>query len=131
MNFGQAIQSGFRNYANFSGRSSRSEAAYWLLFNCIVGLLTGIIDGAIFGVGVLIGTNALSSLILLLPGLALGFRRLHDIGKSGWNYLWLLTIIGIFPLIYWTYFKPGDEGENAYGPNPLLSAQEDGEADDS
>ena len=59
------------------------------------------------------------TIVLFLPGLAVGIRRLHDINKSGWNYLWYLTIIGIFPLIYWQFFKAGDNHSNSYGNNPL------------
>ena len=135
MGFVQAVQSGFKNYTNFSGRASRSEAAYWLLFGLLVSICTGIVDTAIWGdeflesePGVL-NTGFISSLILFLPGLTLSFRRLHDINKSGWNILWALTIVGIFfPLIYWTYFKPGDEGDNEYGSNPL-SDQQEGDGD--
>jgi len=132
MGFVQAVQSGFKNYTNFSGRASRSEAAYWLLFSLLVSICTGIVDAAIGGDDFLesepgaLNTGSVSSLILFLPGLTLSFRRLHDINKSGWNILWALTIVGIFfPLIYWTYFKPGDEGDNEYGSNPLSDQQED------
>ena len=126
MSFVQAVQSGFSNYVNFSGRASRSEAAYWLLFSILVSICTGIIDAAIWGDELFeseqasLNTGSVSSLILFLPGLAVSFRRLHDINKSGWNLLWMLTIVGIFfPILYWTYFKPGDEGDNEYGPDPL------------
>ena len=132
MGFVQAVRSGFENYTNFSGRASRSEAAYWLLFGILVSICTGIIDAAIGGdeffesEPAALNTGFISSLILFLPGLTLSFRRLHDINKSGWNILWALTIVGIFfPLIYWTYFKPGDEGDNEYGSNPLSDQQED------
>ena len=140
MGFVQAVQSGFKNYTNFSGRASRSEAAYWLLFSLLVGICTGIVDAAIGGNDFLesepgalkpgaLNTGSISSLILFLPGLTFSFRRLHDINKSGWNILWALTIVGIFfPLIYWTYFKPGDEGDNEYGSNPL-SDQREGDGD--
>lgn len=134
MGFVQAVQSGFRNYVNFSGRASRSEAAYWLLFSALVSICTGIIDAAIWGDELFesesgaLNTGSISGLILFLPGLTLSFRRLHDINKSGWNLLWALTIVGIFPLIYWTYFKPGDEGDNEYGSDPL-SAEQEGDAD--
>ena len=137
MGFVQAVQSGFKNYTNFSGRASRSEAAYWLLFSLLVGICTGIVDAAIGGDDFLesepgaLNTGSVSSLILFLPGLTLSFRRLHDINKSGWNILWALTIVGIFfPLIYWTYFKPGDERDNEYGSNPL-SDQQEGDVDSS
>ena len=135
MGFVQAVRSGFKNYTNFSGRASRSEAAYWLLFGILVSICTGIIDAAIGGDDFLEGepqpayAGFIGSLILFLPGLTLSFRRLHDINKSGWNILWALTIVGIFfPLIYWTYFKPGDEGDNEYGSNPL-SDQQEGDVD--
>ena len=40
-------------------------------------------------------------LIMIIPGLAVGARRLHDVGKSGWWQLLMITIIGFIPLIYW------------------------------
>ena len=118
MGFGEAIQSGFKNYANFSGRAPRSAVAYWLLFTVLVNIVATLSEGLLLdGVPVFSG---ILGLVLFLPGLAVNIRRLHDIGKSGWNWLWFLTIIGLIPLTYWTYFKPGDEGENEYGANPLL-----------
>ena len=60
------------------------------------------------------------SLIWLLPGLAVSVRRLHDIGKSGWNLLWiLLPIVGAIMLIYW-YCQDSQLGENKWGANPKL-----------
>ena len=47
MDFTSAIKSGFSNYANFSGRASRSEYWYWFLFNIIVGFALGFIEGAL------------------------------------------------------------------------------------
>ena len=94
MGFVQAVRSGFENYTNFSGRASRSEAAYWLVFGILVSICTGIIDAAIGGdeffesEPAALNTGFISSLILFLPGLTLSFRRLHDINKSGWNILW-------------------------------------------
>ena len=64
--------------------------------------------------------SGLFKLATLIPGLALGARRLHDINKSGW---WLLMWFGIFliapviVLIVW-HTKPSDEGTNKYGPDP-------------
>jgi len=119
MSFGEAIQSCFNNYANFNGRAPRSEHNFWILFSFIAGIVTAVLDIIIFGIMDISPINSLTSLILWLPGFAVGIRRLHDINKSGWNILWALTCIGIFPLIYWNYFKAGDEGENLYGPDPL------------
>ena len=57
--------------------------------------------------------NGLVSLGLLLPALAVGTRRLHDIGKSGWWQLIMLTVIGLLILIYW-WAQPTVEGINDY-----------------
>ena len=57
--------------------------------------------------------NGLVALGLLLPALAVGSRRLHDIGKSCWWQLIMLTVIGLLVLIYW-WVQPAVEGGNAY-----------------
>tara|TARA_B100001250_G_scaffold152225_1_gene130691 strand:+ start:2436 stop:2807 length:372 start_codon:yes stop_codon:yes gene_type:complete len=122
MSFGEAIQSGFKNYANFHGRAARSEYNYWILFGILISIITMILDITFFPLFSIDGTgplNAISGIVFLIPNFSIGIRRLHDINKSGWNILWALTFIGIFPLIYWNYFKAGDEGENLYGPDPL------------
>ena len=56
--------------------------------------------------------NGLVALGVLLPALAVGSRRLHDIGKSGWWQLIMLTVIGLLVLIYW-WVQPAVEGGNA------------------
>lgn len=50
---------------------------------------------------------------MLLPALAVGTRRLHDIGKSGWWQLIMLTVIGLLLLIYW-WAQPSSEGSNEH-----------------
>lgn len=75
MTFVAAIQSGFRNYANFKGRASRSEFWWWTLF-------TVLIQAATSGFGDTIG--GLVSLAVLLPSFAVHVRRLHDTDRSGW-----------------------------------------------
>ena len=55
---------------------------------------------------------------MFLPLLAVGIRRLHDIGKSGWYCLWgLLPIVGWIILIVYAA-RPGMSGPNQYGPDP-------------
>ncbi|WP_333877251.1 DUF805 domain-containing protein [Flavobacterium sp.] len=76
----------FENYANFNGRARRSEYWYFTLFNLILSLITMSIDKML---GLEIGLNTIYSLAVFIPGLAVSFRRLHDIGKSGW---WLIII---------------------------------------
>ena len=57
--------------------------------------------------------NGLVALGLLLPALAVGTRRLHDIGKGGWWQVIMLTVIGLLVLIYW-WVQPSVEGSNDY-----------------
>ena len=54
------------------------------------------------------------SLISLIPSLSVTIRRLHDVNKSGWNLLWLITIIGIFYILY-LEIKRGNDGPNNFG----------------
>ncbi len=114
MNFGQAIASGFSNYVGFSGRAVRSEYWFWTLFCALVGIATAILDG-VTGVPV---TNPLFSLATLLPGLAVSIRRLHDLDRTGWWMLILLTGIGAILLIIW-FCMEGTQGPNRFGPDRL------------
>ena len=61
--------------------------------------------------------STITSLILLLPSLAVAARRLHDIGRSGWWIFIAFTVIGIIPLLIWYVTDTKDE-ENIYRPNP-------------
>jgi len=64
--------------------------------------------------------SGLFGLATLIPSIALGARRLHDINRSGWWQLLWLTGIGGILLMVWAIFR-GDEGDNQYGPNPRQS----------
>lgn len=119
MSFKQAVSSVFHNYANFSGRARRSEYWYFVLFNLIVGVVLGIID-AILGENSLLATaiSGLYSLAVLVPSLAVCWRRLHDIGKSGaWWLLVFVPLVGAIILVIW-FAKDTQPGENQYGPDP-------------
>ena len=61
--------------------------------------------------------STITSLILLLPSVAVTSRRLHDIGRSGWWILIAFTFIGIILLLIW-YVTDTTNEENVYGPNP-------------
>ena len=118
MNIQEAVTSVLTKYATFSGRASRSEFWWFALANIIVQILATIIDSAILHSDKP-AVAGLLSLALLIPGLAVSIRRLHDIGKSGWNLLWaFLPLIGIILLLVW-YCKKGDAGDNAHGSDPL------------
>ena len=119
MSFGDAITNCLtNNYVGFSGRASRSEYWFWVLFTMIVSFVTGIMDGFIFGSEFGAGLiSTITSVVLFLPGLAVWVRRLHDVGKSGW---WILSSILILPvllLLYWLIIE-GDSNPNKYGEVP-------------
>jgi uncharacterized membrane protein YhaH (DUF805 family) len=113
MSFGNAVSSFFSNYANFNGRARRSEYWFAYLFWVLVYLGTLILD--LSGGGGLF--TSLWALGTLIPLLALGVRRLHDTGRSGWNYLLgLIPFAG--PIILLVLFVQDSVGPNQYGPYP-------------
>ena len=87
-----------KNYVTFDGRARRKEFWFFMLVSFILGIIVQIID-AILGTDKIL--NGVLNLALFLPSLAVGARRLHDTGRSGWWQLLVLTIIGIIPLIIW------------------------------
>ncbi|MCC5989126.1 MAG: DUF805 domain-containing protein [Pararhodobacter sp.] len=100
--FGEAVSVCFGKFITFSGRASRSEYWYFFLFVLLVGIVTGFMDSILFGVGFdnddYGPLNGIASLVLLLPSLAVGWRRLHDIGRSGWwiGGFWLSIVASVF-----------------------------------
>jgi len=118
-----------KKYAIFSGRARRKEYWMFMLFNFIIGFALGIVEVS----SILV---SLYSLAVLLPGMAVAVRRLHDTGRSGW---WLL--IGIVPIIGALVLlvfmvQDSQSDDNQYGPNPKAVAsweeqtQADGAPDD-
>lgn len=119
MDFQTAIRTVLKDkYATFSGRAARSEYWGFALFSVIASSILTVIDTAIFGsdFGVL---GPIFSIAVLVPSIAVGVRRLHDLGRSGW---WLLIIliplIGILILLYF-FVQKGTDGPNEHGPDPL------------
>lgn len=104
----------FKNYVNFKGRARRKEYWMFVLFNFIVAIVLSIID-SLLGITIL---STIYSIAVIIPSLALCFRRLHDIGKSGaWILLGLIPLIGEIVLIVF-FCTDSQAGENQYGPNP-------------
>lgn len=118
MGFGQAIASGFRNYVNFSGRASRSEYWYWVLFVVICLIVTMLLDRSIFPDSDTPPLTSLFDLATLLPSFGLLFRRLHDIDRTGWWWLISLTLIGLIVLLIFACQR-GTPGPNRFGAEPL------------
>ena len=115
VDFGEAISRGFRNYATFSGRATRAEHWWFALFVVIGRLVLGVIGALASLPGVL---DAVFSIVTLIPALAVGVRRLHDINRTGWwLLLWPVPVFGWIVLIVWA-IKRGDKGPNKYGPDP-------------
>jgi uncharacterized membrane protein YhaH (DUF805 family) len=116
MDFQTSIKTCFQKYAVFSGRASRSEFWYFSLFCFLGGTITWVIDTMILGYGAEDwgAISVIFQIVIILPGIAVGARRLHDINKSGWWQLITLTIIGIILLIVW-FATIGSSKKNEYG----------------
>lgn len=107
------------NYCNFNGRASRSEYWWFCLFAFIVGVVVEIVFS--FSTTTMTAVSGIVSLALLLPGLGLGVRRLHDIGKSGWFLLLaLIPFVGAIILLI-LFCQDSVKNENQYGPVPNVA----------
>ncbi len=97
MSFADAVRTGFQKYVVFSGRASRPEFWYWILFTILVAVAFNIIESVLnIRVGIV---RALFNLAVFLPGLAVSVRRLHDTGRSGW-FLLILYVPWIVGFVF-------------------------------
>ena len=104
-----------KNYAGFSGRARRREFWSFVLFNVIFSIAALILD---YVIGTVVLFYIIYALAVLIPGLAVTVRRLHDVGKSGWMiFIDLIPLIGPIWLLV-LLFTDSIPGENQYGPNP-------------
>jgi uncharacterized membrane protein YhaH (DUF805 family) len=109
-----------KKYAVFEGRARRKEYWFFVLFNVLISMAMGSIDwltGNInpeTGLGLFSGLYALG---VMIPGMAVSVRRLHDTGRSGW---WLLVtfvpVIGAMVFLYFMVLDSNPEN-NEYGPS--------------
>jgi uncharacterized membrane protein YhaH (DUF805 family) len=97
LGFGAAISSCFSKFATGRGRASPSEYWFFYLFCIILSVFT----------------MGLGGLLTAIPTFAVMVRRLHDTNRSGWNWLWCLTIIGIIPMLIWL-IQAGTPEPNKY-----------------
>jgi uncharacterized membrane protein YhaH (DUF805 family) len=123
MSFSDAVTTVLtKKYADFSGRARRSE--YWWF-----ALAELVVLGLLFALGrassILMILYYLAALAVIIPALAVGIRRLHDTGRSGW---WiLLGVIPIVNLVGWIvllvfFVSDSTPGDNQYGPSPKAIA---------
>lgn len=105
-------------YATFDGRARRKEYWYFVLFQIIAQCVALVVDGVLFGGG-MTPVYTLVVVALLIPGLAVAFRRMHDIERSAWWLLLILIpIVGAIILIWWAA-QPGTKGPNRFGLDPI------------
>ena len=109
-----------KNYVGFEGRARRQEFWMYALINFIIAVV-------LYLIGLAIGTQIiyyLYALAVLLPGLAVAVRRLHDTDKSGWwVLLGIIPIVGAIILIVFTATE-GTRGPNQYGQDPKAVGQQ-------
>ena len=103
-----------QNYATFSGRARRSEYWYFALFNIIISIGFGFVCG-LMQVPQLANIYTLA---ILIPSIAVGVRRMHDVGKSGW-----FLLIPIYNFIL--ACTDGVKGDNEYGADPKAELNAD------
>ena len=125
ISFVGAVKLGFQRYFDFSGRSTRAEFWWWILFGFLATFVFTIVDNILGTNGEDGGTGLITGLwqlATLMPGLAVTVRRLHDINKSGW---WLLLgflswlIIPFIILLVW-FIRPSSDEASRFNP-PLPS----------
>jgi uncharacterized membrane protein YhaH (DUF805 family) len=113
MGFGQAVDSCFTQAFNWRGRASRSEYWWFILFALLCYAVTVVVT-----IQLEYPVVAFTWLVLVVPTIGAGVRRLHDTDRSGW--WWLLAVLpfGAFVLLAFYCFR-GDPGPNRYGMPPV------------
>ena len=113
-------------YAVFEGRARRKEYWSFVLFNVLISIALGVIDRLTGNVNLETGLGLLSGIYglgVMIPGMAVSVRRLHDTDRSGW---WLLiTFVPVLGAIVFFYFMviDGNPERNDYGPSPKGNEQ--------
>lgn len=110
-----------KKYVILEGRAQRQEYWYFILCNLVITVVLMGIDMLIGQFNELTGLGLLSgiyTMLVMLPGLSVTVRRLHDTGRSGW---WAL--LGIIPLLGGLVLLvfmalDSEPGPNRFGPNP-------------
>lgn len=119
--WGYFVRAFTKNYANFSGRARRKEYWGFVLFkmlNLVIFGLSPFIHQTSDLPLILIVITMVVGLALLIPGIAVTVRRLHDTDRSGWWYfLFLLPVLGVLVLLVFFCIE-GTKGDNRFGADP-------------
>lgn len=99
-----------KNYAVGKGRARRKEYWMFVLFNFIIVVVLGFIEGFLGGPGII---AQIYNLAVLVPSIAVGVRRMHDTDHSGW-----FLLIPIYNLIL--AVREGQRGDNRFGFDPKV-----------
>ena len=113
LTFTDAIKICFSKFADFSGRARRQEYWYFTVFNMVIQAGLNALGRLVFGSDSSMASifAGIFSLVILIPSLAVAWRRLHDVGKSGAYYVgWIIVLIQLC--------KDSQPGENQYGVSP-------------
>lgn len=116
MGFGEAIQSGFKNYVTWRGRATRSEFWWWMLFVYLVQIpfsiiysisVQNLVNAGTLEIGMFFNwayyLMLVVSLVLVLPSISVLIRRLHDTDRSGgWYWILLIPVVGTIVLLVFT-----------------------------
>ena len=124
LTYTDAIKICFSKFADFSGRARRQEYWYFVVFNMLIQAALNALGRLVFGsdsnmASIFAGIYAL---VVLVPSLAVTWRRLHDVGKSGAYYFFMLIPV-VGPVVGWIIVliqlcKDSQPGENQYGVSP-------------
>ena len=134
MSFTDAVRTCINKFATFDGRATRSEFWWFYLFAVVVVFIGYVPIFILTFIGASSNDGAISSIFtiisvifwivwlivviaLYIPLLAVGSRRLHDRGQSGWLQLLYLVPCGSIVLLVF-FALEGTPGDNAYGPKP-------------
>lgn len=114
-----AYKAFWQNFATFTGRATRPEYWWPVLFNGVIGIVLAVLAQYSSGFSLISGAF---SLVTLIPSLSIASRRLHDIGKAfGWFFICFVPLVGWIIYLIWCC-KPGEPGTNRFGANPAEAA---------
>ena len=120
LTFTDAIKICFSKFADFSGRARRQEYWYFVVFNMLIQAGLNALGRLVFGsdsnmASIFAGIYAL---VVFIPSLAVAWRRLHDVGKSGAYYFFMLIPVVGWIIVLIQLCKDSQPGENQYGVSP-------------